>query len=266
MSTDDQSSLSTTNSGLPSEVQLWTQVLCASMGCRLPHVAEASTIWRSSECTQAFKHAKEALLCSHVLAHYDTQATGEAGSWCLHLQHWYCHLTSVSWWNRAPHCLKDTSTQWAQLRPAWEGSTCTSARCEAVPCLLVRTSFWVGHRPYAFDDHSQPRSQHPSLGSWRLPRRAVTLSTYQYNIQFKQTQDHTNADGLSRLPQDGQPSAKLHCMLHVSTLGGLKHCPWQTQWGQSEWSWAESSNFTQSGWPQFYVADGHTSRLKGSNS
>ena len=40
----------------------------------------------------------------------------------------------------------------------------------------------------------------PSLAAARLQRWAVLLSAYKYDIKFKSTQAHANADGLSRLP------------------------------------------------------------------
>ena len=39
-----------------------------------------------------------------------------------------------------------------------------------------------------------------SLAAARLQRWTVLLSAYQYEIRFKSTFDHANADGLSRLP------------------------------------------------------------------
>ena len=40
----------------------------------------------------------------------------------------------------------------------------------------------------------------PSLAAARLQRWAITLSAYHYEIKFKSTKEHANADGLSRLP------------------------------------------------------------------
>ena len=45
-----------------------------------------------------------------------------------------------------------------------------------------------------------PKKGIPSLAAARLQRWAIILSTYQYEIEFKPTQEHGNADGLSRLP------------------------------------------------------------------
>ena len=39
------------------------------------------------------------------------------------------------------------------------------------------------------------------MAAARLQRWALLLSAYSYDIQFKHTQDHANADGLSRLSQ-----------------------------------------------------------------
>lgn len=45
-----------------------------------------------------------------------------------------------------------------------------------------------------------PKKGIPSLAAARLQRWAVHLSAYQYEIIFKPTEAHANADGLSRLP------------------------------------------------------------------
>lgn len=45
-----------------------------------------------------------------------------------------------------------------------------------------------------------PKKGIPTLSAARLQRWALILSAYQYDIIFRQTQDHANADGLSRLP------------------------------------------------------------------
>ena len=45
-----------------------------------------------------------------------------------------------------------------------------------------------------------PQKAIPSLAAARLQRWAIILSAYQYGISFKSTQQHGNADYLSRLP------------------------------------------------------------------
>ena len=45
-----------------------------------------------------------------------------------------------------------------------------------------------------------PKKGIPTLAAARLQRWAVLLSAYSYEIRFKPTADHANADGLSRLP------------------------------------------------------------------
>ena len=45
-----------------------------------------------------------------------------------------------------------------------------------------------------------PRKGIPSLAAARLQRWALILALYQYEIEFKPTDKHSNADGVSRLP------------------------------------------------------------------
>ena len=55
----------------------------------------------------------------------------------------------------------------------------------------------------------------PSLAAARLQRWALLLSTYDYNIHFKPTQEHGNADALSRLPlpvQDFPQTAEIEAV------------------------------------------------------
>ena len=48
-----------------------------------------------------------------------------------------------------------------------------------------------------------PKKGVPPLAAVRLQRWALLLSAYQYTIKFCCTQDHANADGLSRLQVKG---------------------------------------------------------------
>ena len=52
----------------------------------------------------------------------------------------------------------------------------------------------------------RPKKEIPSLAAACLQSWAIVLSAYQYDIVFEATDDHTNADGLSRLPLPHNPS------------------------------------------------------------
>ena len=45
-----------------------------------------------------------------------------------------------------------------------------------------------------------PKASLPALAAARIQRWAIILSAYCYEIEFRSTQEHSNADGLSRLP------------------------------------------------------------------
>ena len=67
-------------------------------------------------------------------------------------------------------------------------------------------SYLYGRRFTLITDHKPlttilgPKKAIPSLAAARLQRWAVLLSAYTYDILYKTTHDHCNADGLSRLP------------------------------------------------------------------
>ncbi len=70
-----------------------------------------------------------------------------------------------------------------------------------------------------------PMTGVPSLPAARLQCWALLLLGYNYNIQFRTTQAHANADGLSRLPWPTPPVAKpekpLESVFTVSQLQAL---------------------------------------------
>ena len=47
---------------------------------------------------------------------------------------------------------------------------------------------------------TSPKSSLPALAAARLQRWAITLSAYQYEVEFRATDKHGNTDCLSRLP------------------------------------------------------------------
>ena len=47
-----------------------------------------------------------------------------------------------------------------------------------------------------------PKFELPALAAARLQRWAITLSAYNYELELRPTQEHGNADCLSRLPME----------------------------------------------------------------
>ena len=45
-----------------------------------------------------------------------------------------------------------------------------------------------------------PTSEVPLIAAARMQRWGIFLSAYQYDVEYKRSKDHSNADGLSRLP------------------------------------------------------------------
>ena len=68
-----------------------------------------------------------------------------------------------------------------------------------------------------------PKKGIPSLAAARLQRWALLLSAYDYVIQYKSTNHHCNADGLSRLPLPGtdQPSGREVSIFNVGQAQAL---------------------------------------------
>ena len=59
-----------------------------------------------------------------------------------------------------------------------------------------------------------PNKGIPVMSASRLQRWAIILSAYSYSIEYKSTKQHGNADCLSRLPLETDPTFKKHQRLH----------------------------------------------------
>ena len=56
-----------------------------------------------------------------------------------------------------------------------------------------------------------PKTGIPTLAAARMQRWSLILSAYDYNIEYRKSTDHANADALSRLPDaSSQPGDEMH--------------------------------------------------------
>ena len=98
-----------------------------------------------------------------------------------------------------------------------------------------------------------PKASLPALAAARLQRWAITLSAYHYDIEFRSTTEHANADGLLRLPlenttTDRDDTASLFNIQQIGTLSvGLKQLSLETL---NDPLLSKVLMYTKEGWPE----------------
>ena len=169
----------------------------------LHELLRAGQRWKWSDvCERAFQQAKQSLVHAPVLAHYDPQLplilAGDASA--------YGMGAVIS------HKLPDGSERpvaFASRTLSKSEQNYAQTEKEALPLVFgVRKfhKYLYGRRFTIFTDHKPlkmilgPKNNIPPLAAARMQRWALLLSAYMYDIQFKPTGLHGNADGLSRLP------------------------------------------------------------------
>ena len=180
------------------------------LNCLLQHDHK----WKwTTECDLAFQQAKEMLSSSHVLVHYDASLlitlVGDASAYGIG--------AVIS------HVLPDGSEHPIAFasRP-FSSSERNYAQIEKEALSLIFDvkkfhQYMYGHKFTLVTDHKPllailgEKKGIPSLAAARLQCWAVLLSAYQYEIHFKPTQEHANADGLSRLPLPTATGSKVIC-------------------------------------------------------
>ena len=70
-----------------------------------------------------------------------------------------------------------------------------------------------------------PKKGIPSLAAARLQRWALLLSAYSYNIEYKPTGQHSNADALSRLPLPDTTSVPVSTVPAFFNIGQIQSLP-----------------------------------------
>ena len=156
----------------------------------------------TSECDNAFNAAKAELLAETVLTHYDVTKP-------LRLA---CDASQYGIGAVLSHIMEN-----GEERPvAFASRTLTASeknysqlQKEALSLVYGVQKFHkyiYGRHFTLITDHKPlltilgPKSGVPTLAAARLQRWAIILSAYQYDIMFRSTGEHLNADALSRLP------------------------------------------------------------------
>ena len=177
--------------------------------------------WKwTQECQKAFETAKEKLAQAPVLAHYDAalplRLAGDASNSGLGVV--------------LSHCLPDGSER--PVAYASRTLTCSEqnySQLEKEALSLVYGvkkfhSYLYGRTFELLTDHKPlttilgPKTGIPSIAAARLQRLSLLLSCYQYQIKYKSTQYHPNADCLSRLPLSPLNSSEPDIVAYTSTV------------------------------------------------
>ena len=169
----------------------------------LNQLLKSHSPWKwSQQCDKAFQQAKDKLIKAPVLTQYDptkklklaTDASAYGIGAVLSHTHDDGSERPIAFASRT---LSDTEKRYAQTDK------------EALAIIFGVHKFHVylyGRRFVLLTDHKPlvslfgPKKAIPPLAAAQLQRWAITLSAYSYDIEYKSTSKHANADSLSRLP------------------------------------------------------------------
>ena len=130
----------------------------------------------------------------------DTSTDFSSGCFCLWC--WSGGVPSDAKWVRTAHCLCFT-------HPSQSERNYAQIEKEALSLVFGIKKFHrylYGRHFILMTDHKPltsilgPKQGIPPLAAARMQRWALLLSAYSYEIKFRSTKMHANADGLSRLP------------------------------------------------------------------
>ena len=175
----------------------------ASLLHPLNNLLKQNQKWKwTQECQKSFETAKERLSQAPVLAHYDAtlplRLAGDASAFGLGvvLSHRFPDGSErpVAY---ASRMLTPSERNYSQLE---------KEALSLVYGVKKFHSYLYGRTFELLTDHKPlttilgPKTGIPSIAAARLQRWALLLACYQYQIKYKSTLSHANADCLSRLP------------------------------------------------------------------
>ena len=223
----------------------------------LNRLLQASTEWKwDEECDKAFKEAKEKLVSAPILAHYDPskklKLAADASAYGIGavLSHVFANGCErpIAYASRT---LSKAEQRYAQIDK------------EALGLIFgVRHfhQYLYGRKFVLVTDHKPllsifgPKYAIPPLAAARLQRWAVLLSAYSYEVEFRRTDRHANADSLSRLPLKNQGSNDTVDEATVFSLCQIEYLP-VTAWeikrdSKNDPILSKVFRYTKIGWPE----------------
>ena len=160
--------------------------------------------WKwSIQCQETFRKLKDILKCAPLLAHYDpVKPVGlavDASSFDLGAV--LSHVTADQE-ERPIACASST------LSPSEQNYSKTEKEALAIIFGLKKFHQYLFGRGFTLQtDHKPlaflfgPKRGIPVLAASRLQRWYIQLAAYQYDIEYRPSKNHPNADALSRMPR-----------------------------------------------------------------
>ena len=215
---------------------------------------EATWNWTPA-CAEAFQKAKDTLISSQVLAHYSPELpikmAADASAYGVGAV--ISHVLP----NGSEHPVAFASRT---LSP----SECNYAQIEKEALALIFGikkfhQYLYGRKFTLVTDHKPlkailgPKKGIPSLAAARLQRWAIILASYNYELEFRPTQEHCNADALSRLPLPRPQHIESSCDPSVFNIRQIKSLPLTfrsiQRATQSDPILKQVYQYTTKGWP-----------------
>ena len=223
----------------------------------LNRLLQASTEWKWDEqCDKAFKEAKEKLVSAPILAHYDPskklKLAADASAYGIgavlsHVVANGCERPIAY----ASRTLSKAEQHYAQIDK------------EAMALIFGVQRFHqylYGRKFVLVTDHKPllsifgPKNAIPPLAAARLQRWAVLLSAYSYDVEFRRTERHANADSLSRLPLKSPCSDIVQDEATIFSLCQVEYLPVTAEEIQkasrNDLILSKVFRYTKSGWPK----------------
>ena len=211
-------------------------------------------VW-SKKCDKAFSALKEQLASQSVLVHYDVNLPLKLA----------CDASSYGLGVVISHIMPDNSERpiaYASRSLSKAERNYSQIEKEALGIIFGVTKFHkylYGRFFTLVTDHKPlvsilgPKSHIPPLAAARFQRWAILLSAYRYDVEFRSTAKHCNADGLSRLPlptpeSDEISTAALVNLMQIDALPVTRHHLRQCTEGDHILS--KVLQYTQNGWPK----------------